>query len=960
MSINQPLNDTQFPYKGQTISVANKIQNFKNQTIMTPNSSYKFTSFIPEGFRDFAMLNIHRSSFIILILCALCYFPVSLAGQSCGNSITLRSQAAIDNFTTTYGSCRTISTLRLEGNDITNIDGLSNIRTINNLFAQQVPNLENFDGFSNLNAVNNLLIRGCPKVTNLDGFSSLTKIKAELRLSNMANLTSIEGLRNVIRMPRFRIWQNPKLETCCLLYRFANNPATIVKVMYGNAGNCSIVRILAHPNTSTIALTESAGTAISDMVCKGSTAEMTASGAFDFTWNTDASLSATDISNPMVTPMNETIYTVTARGCNNTVDTESFTVKISEPATIAEAGPNQVKLSTRDFTLVGNTPTVGTGKWTLVSGTANITSPANPQSSVTGVPYETSVTLKWTITNGACYNSDEVVLKATEKDDDDDGTPNDLDTCDDRIDTDGDGISDCKDTCDDRIDTDGDGIVDCFDFCDDRIDTDGDGTSDCKDNCPNDPTKIEPDACGCGTPPQIDSDGDGIVNCMDECPYDLNQYVDGQLECGRTIKSDTRLGDRVIVDYGECTDFDYIGRELFYKLTLYDAGTMTVRFKEIGNGSNELQLMILNDYCFIDSCLGTIVGNPGTEEALVLEDVPAGDYYFAVDSRGFYDRAEFELTVDCGVGGSSMVTCLEDALLTEDFEGYVAGTDIVAASANFELSGETSTSAKVTTTHDEIPNQALYLNRSKGISDINFVLGNQQRGIGRVAFNIYVEPRSGATFNIYGHKSTPSFGAKYQIDTDDTALQGKWMSVEAYFDVENDSYTLFIDNRAIVVSGNYLPGLGRINFYAYWNNAFYIDNLCYSEVASIPAVGRVTKVENELLQNIVKPTATTTTTATSENFTTDVTTTAAPIKQDLKVYPNPTTGAFRYEGQLSTMEDITIEIFNQLGQSVRRAVIADASVIDVELELNNLPEGIYLLQAYSDKLLDTQRIVLQR
>ena len=170
-------------------------QNFKNQTIMTPNSSYKFTSFI-----------VHRSSFIVLFLCTLCYLPMSLAGQNCGQNITLRSQAEIDNFVTNNGTCTSIGTLRLEGNDITNIDGLSNITSIGNFFAEQVPNIENFDGLSNLQTVNNMLFNGSPKVTNLDGFSSLTRINQELRLSRMTNLTNIEGLSNVTRMPSFRIF----------------------------------------------------------------------------------------------------------------------------------------------------------------------------------------------------------------------------------------------------------------------------------------------------------------------------------------------------------------------------------------------------------------------------------------------------------------------------------------------------------------------------------------------------------------------------------------------------------------------------------------------------------------------------------------------------------------------------------------------------------------------------------
>ena len=546
-------------------------------------------------------------------------------------------------------------------------------------------------------------------------------------------------------------------------------------------------------------------------------------------------------------------------------------------------------------------------------------------------------------------------------DDDGDGIVNEVDPGDDRIDTDGDGIPDYRDPGDDRIDTDGDGTPDYLDFCDDTIDTDGDGTSDCNDKCPNDPTKTKPDACGCGEPDQTDSDGDGIINCMDACPYDLNQYVNGRLECGRTKKSDTYLGSRVIESYGECSDINFSGRELFYKFTLYDAGAMTVRFKEIGSGTRELLLFILNDYCFIDSCIGTIAGNPGTEETLELPDLPAGDYFFAVDSRSFYDRAKFELTVDCGIGGGagSMVTCGEDAILSEDFEGYEVGTDIVTASANFELYGETSISSTVTETKGDTPNKAIYFNRNQGVSDINFVMGSQTSGIGRVAWNMYVEPNKGATFNVFGHSSTANFGAEYKIDTDDTALQGKWMAIEAYFDMDNDKYTLFIDNRAIVVSGNYLPGLGRINFYAYWNNAFYIDNLCYSKVEGIPSTSRQSEVVDVLLENKVKHTATTTL---EENLEESYQTNAKPtsasiIAQDLQVYPNPTKDVININLSLEKERSMTLELIDQMGRTVRTIQVAKTASINQQLNMSDLANGLYILRAFNKEVVLTKRII---
>ena len=88
----------------------------------------------------------------------------------------------------------------------------------------------------------------------------------------------------------------------------------------------------------------------------------------------------------------------------------SATITVNQPI-IANAGPNQSKCNSGDFTLAGNSPATSTGVWSLVSGTANITTPASEVSGVTGVPAGTSVTLRWTIDNSPCSPTfDDVVL----------------------------------------------------------------------------------------------------------------------------------------------------------------------------------------------------------------------------------------------------------------------------------------------------------------------------------------------------------------------------------------------------------------------------------------------------------------------------------------------------------------------------------------------------------------------
>ena len=54
------------------------------------------------------------------------------------------------------------------------------------------------------------------------------------------------------------------------------------------------------------------------------------------------------------------------------------------------------------------------------------------------------------------------------------------------------------------------------------VDTDEDGFYDCEDACPNDATKTEAGVCGCGVA-DTDADEDGIMGCEDNCPTIANE-----------------------------------------------------------------------------------------------------------------------------------------------------------------------------------------------------------------------------------------------------------------------------------------------------------------------------------------------------------------------------------------------------------------------------------------------------
>jgi hypothetical protein len=159
----------------------------------------------------------------------------------------------------------------------------------------------------------------------------------------------------------------------------------------------------------------------SQVICANSqsgTITFTRSGANVVKWqSTTDFLNFTDISNTTTTLPAQTVTQTTrfravytSSGCTGNINSPYATVTVNPAPTTAAAGVDQSKCNTATFTLEGNNPTVGTGAWTLVIGTATITTPTSNTSGVTGVTAGTSATLRWTISNGSCTSTDDVVL----------------------------------------------------------------------------------------------------------------------------------------------------------------------------------------------------------------------------------------------------------------------------------------------------------------------------------------------------------------------------------------------------------------------------------------------------------------------------------------------------------------------------------------------------------------------
>ena len=160
----------------------------------------------------------------------------------CLGDFVLSSQADIDNFANDFDCTEIGGSLRIEGDDISNLDGLSNLTTIgdyliihNNPLLNSLSGLENLttvgsymsifqnDALPNIDALNgltsvgwNIGINQNDLLENLNGLSNLTSIGGYFRMFNNDALTSIEGLSNINSIGGYlEINDNNALAICC-------------------------------------------------------------------------------------------------------------------------------------------------------------------------------------------------------------------------------------------------------------------------------------------------------------------------------------------------------------------------------------------------------------------------------------------------------------------------------------------------------------------------------------------------------------------------------------------------------------------------------------------------------------------------------------------------------------------------------------------------------------------------
>jgi gliding motility-associated-like protein len=108
------------------------------------------------------------------------------------------------------------------------------------------------------------------------------------------------------------------------------------------------------------------------------------------------------------TGIHEFAWTISNGVCPSSTDT--VRINVDSIPTPASAGTDQaICINAPNTTLNGSLPTIGTGNWSLFSGSGTIASPPSPNSQVNNLGVGNNLFI-WTTTNGVCPSSHDTVL----------------------------------------------------------------------------------------------------------------------------------------------------------------------------------------------------------------------------------------------------------------------------------------------------------------------------------------------------------------------------------------------------------------------------------------------------------------------------------------------------------------------------------------------------------------------
>ena len=146
-------------------------------------------------FQSIYSKSVINSKIITLFVLIICYLNTN---AQCHPGIGFTDQSQIDSFPVLWPNCTEMNgDIFISGNNISNLQGLSKIKYVEDFWIENTTPLQNFTGLDSLMKVKSLTIINNDRIKNFTGLSSLDTIIEAFDISFNDSLINFEGLNSL-------------------------------------------------------------------------------------------------------------------------------------------------------------------------------------------------------------------------------------------------------------------------------------------------------------------------------------------------------------------------------------------------------------------------------------------------------------------------------------------------------------------------------------------------------------------------------------------------------------------------------------------------------------------------------------------------------------------------------------------------------------------------------------------
>ncbi|MFK7935322.1 MAG: T9SS type A sorting domain-containing protein [Saprospiraceae bacterium] len=446
------------------------------------------------------------------------------------------------------------------------------------------------------------------------------------------------------------------------------------------------------------------------------------------------------------------------------------------------------------------------------------------------------------------------------------------------------------------------------------------------------------------------------------------------VQCNSEYWGNTYRGYHSMGSYScsEINQYYFAGKEILHRFTLTERSDVRIT---LTNLYADLDLFLLNS-CDTRTCLGTSYNWGSSNEVINQQDLAPGTYYVVVDAQYQSTTSAYKLKINC----EPINNGCQNAIYFEDFDNYYNG-NISHQSTRWAKVSNNFLDGQIVSHKYYSDYKSLRLDyTSHGEPNVVLKLGNRTWGKYRLNWKMYINYNHGAHFSLMNSQDWPSYPAPFEraVHRYETHLQGRWVDVELFLDLDNNQLKLFMNEQLLAVR-DYYSNLGSLNFYGLpgYNDAhgnwvwldsdFYVDDICVQQIYWFPAE-EMEETEalssNDNSENVV-PEVTISDEVEMETSEEDLELTITEeeentlITPELKVFPNPAREQATLQVVLPQSEQVTLQIYNQLGQAVKTIPLGEVDFIDEQLDISDLTNGVYLLRVVGETTQITRQLIVK-